>query len=152
PELWMHERPDGSLHEMRQEIDLVVTDPATGLEHQVRGWVGVLKTMSSSENGFALFRRNRLILGLPGEGWRPSELMGATGSPSWKRLVGELHMDDFPVNFTKDGFAWEGGLEDALIEALAPLVSAYKSFASDLRTRGRGGGVTAQDFVRAVDE
>lgn len=152
PELWMHERPDGSLHEMRQEIDLVVTDPATGLEHQVRGWVGVLKTMSSSENGFALFRRNRLILGLPGEGWRPSELMGATGIPSWKRLVGELHMDDFPVNFTKDGFAWEGGLEDALIEALAPLVSAYKSFASDLRTRGRGGGVTAQDFVRAVDE
>src|SRR3546814_16882712 len=76
--------------------------------------------MSSSDNGFALFRRGRLIIGLPSEGWRPSELMGQTGSPEWKRITGELHMNDFPVNFTKDGFAWEGGLEDALIEALTP--------------------------------
>src|SRR3546814_6145473 len=88
--------------------------------------------MSSSDNGFALFRRGRLIIGLPSEGWRPSELMGQTGSPEWKRITGELHMNDFPVNFTKDGFAWEGGLEDALIEALTPLVETYKAFARDL--------------------
>ncbi|HEY9562274.1 MAG TPA: ATP-binding protein [Nocardioides sp.] len=150
--LWQHERPDGTGHEMRQSLDLVVTDPATGHEHAVHGWVGVLEKMSSSDNGFALFRRGRLIIGLPSEGWRPSELMGQTGSPEWKRITGELHMNDFPVNFTKDGFAWEGGLEDALIEALTPLVETYKAFARDLRVRGKGGPVSAKDFVRAMDE
>ncbi len=152
PPLWVHERPDGSMHEMRQPLDIVVTDPATGLDHSVHGWVGVLATMSSSENGFALFRRGRLIIGLPGEGWRPSELLGQTGSPEWKRIVGELHMNDFPVNFTKDGFAWESGLEEELISALDPLVETYKGFARNLRVRAKGGAVTAKDFVRAVDE
>src|SRR3546814_9600534 len=61
-------------------------------------------------------------------------------------------MNDFPVNFTKDGFAWEGGLEDALIEALTPLVETYKAFDSDLRVRGKGGPVSAKDFDRAMDE
>jgi hypothetical protein len=152
PALWVHERPDGSMHEMRQPLDLVVEDPATGREHAVHGWVGVLAKMSSSENGFALFRRGRLILGLPGEGWRPGELMGQTGSPEWKRIVGELHMNDFPVNFTKDGFAWDSGLEEQLISALVPLVDTYKGFARNLRVRAKGEAVTAKDFVRAVDE
>jgi hypothetical protein len=56
------------------------------------------------------------------------------------------------VNFTKDGFAWESGLEENLIGNLAPMALAYKSFAGDLRVRGQGGAVTAKDFKRAVDE
>ena len=49
-------------------------------------------------------------------------------------------MDDFPVNFTKDGFAWESGLEEQLTSALDPLGRAYKSFARNLRVRGQGRG------------
>ena len=113
--LFEKEREDGSKTEMRQLLDFYVIDPATSVSHHVTGWVGVLSKMSSSHNGFALLRRGRLILGLPGECWRPQELVGAVGSPEWKRLVGELEVDSFPVNFTKDGFHWEGGLEEALI-------------------------------------
>src|SRR3546814_13317292 len=71
--LWQHQRPDGTGHEMRQSLDLVVTDPATGHDPAVHGWVGVLDKMSSSDSGFALFRRGRLLIGLPREGCRPSE-------------------------------------------------------------------------------
>jgi hypothetical protein len=152
PPLWQQERPDGALAELRQPLHLTVVDPATGDEHTVTGWVGVLATMSNTDTGFALFRRDRLIIGGPGEGWRPTELCGTTGSPEWKRIVGELHMNTFPVNFTKDGFAWESGLEEELIKVLAPLVTTYRRFASDLRVRPKGGAATAADFVRVVDE
>ena len=61
-------------------------------------------------------------------------------------------MNSFPVNFTKDGFAWSGGLEEELIDHLAPLTSGYRLFAKNLRVRPKGGGVTAVDFARAVEE
>lgn len=152
PPLWEFERQDGSRHEARQPIDVTIIDPATGRDHVVRGWVGLLATMSSgAKNGFDLLRRGRLIIGGPHEQWRPIELCGSSGSHSWKRLVGELELDDFPVNFTKDGFAWDGGLEDALIGALRPVVANYKAFASDLRVN-EGGRAQAEDFKRAIFE
>jgi len=149
--LFEKEREDGSKVEMRQSLDFFVIDPATNVSHHVTGWVGVLSKMSSSHNGFALLRRGRLILGLPGECWRPQELVGAVGSPEWKRLVGELEVDSFPVNFTKDGFHWEGGLEEALIEVMAPLCSTYRNFAKDLRTRPKDNVVTPSDFQPVID-
>lgn len=152
PALWLFEREDGSKTLARQEVTLEVVDPASGEPHSVTGWFGLLETMSSgAKNGFDLLRRGRLIIGGPGEQWRPMELCGPSGSHEWKRLVGELELDDFPVNFTKDGFAWEGGLEDALIEALKPLLVNYRSFARDLRVRNAG-AATAGDFKRAVHE
>jgi hypothetical protein len=152
PDLWQFKREDGSSAEARQPIDLTIVDPATGDGHRVTGWVGLLGTMSSGKlNGFDLLRRGRLIIGGPSEQWRPSELCGASGSHEWKRLVGELELDDFPVNFTKDGFAWDGGLEDALISALAPLMTNYRNFARNLRVRDDG-QATAGDFRRAVTE
>lgn len=152
PALWQQEREDGSIEELRQRIDTCATDPATGDEHIVTGWVGVLQTMSSNDNGFALLRRGRVIIGGPEGGWRPQTLLGNVGAPQWKRLVGEIHLDDFPVNFTKDGFAWDGGLEDALIDALDPLVSTYRAFATNLRVKPKGGGAAPGDFVRVIEE
>ena len=152
PALWDHEREDGTIEEMFQALDFELEDPNNGTVHHVTGWVGVLEKMSSSHNGFALLRRGRLILGGPGEGWRPSELSGQVGSPEWKRIVGELYMDSFPVNFQKDGFKWDGGLEDALIEAVAPLVTGLRLFARDLRTGSAGRQVTTKDFTRVVEE
>ena len=149
--LYEKEREDGSKVEMRQELDFYVIDPATSVSHHVKGWVGVLEKMSSSHNGFALLRRGRLILGLPGECWRPQEIVGAVGSPEWKRLIGELEVDTFPVNFTKDGFHWEGGLEEVLINALTPLCSTYRTFAKDLRTRGTDRPVAPNDFKPVID-
>jgi hypothetical protein len=152
PALWKQEREDGSVEELRQRIDTSAIDPATGEDHIVSGWVGVLQTMSNNDNGFALLRRGRVIIGGPEGGWRPQKLMGNVGSPQWKRLVGELHLDDFPVNFTKDGFAWDGGLEDALVDALDPLVSTYRAFATNLRVKPKGGGSAPGDFVRVIEE
>ena len=126
-------------------------DPATLTSHHVTGWVGILARMSSSHNGFALLRRGRLILGLPNECWRPQELVGSVGSPEWKRMVGELEVDSFPVNFTKDGFHWEGGLEEALIEALSPLCSNYRNQAKNMRTRAVDRSVSPTDFQPVVD-
>ena len=150
PDLYEMEREDGNKTEMREALDFHVTDPSTGTIHHVHGWFGVLKTMSQSQNGFAILRRGRLILGLPNEGWRPHELMGQVGSPEWKRLVGELNVDSFPVNFTKDGFHWEGGLEEVLIETLTPLCNGYKAFARDLRTRVSTEPVQPKDFQPAM--
>ena len=47
--------------------------------------------------------------------------------------MGELHVDSFPVTFTKDGFAWEGGLEDALGRELAQQCDAMRAMAKRLR-------------------
>lgn len=151
PALWKEQREEGGTVELRQPISTAVTDPATGAPHLVNGWVGILETMSSTNNGFALLRRGRVIIGGPDEGWRPTAILGSVGSHSWKRLVGVLHLDDFPVNFTKDGFAWDGGLEEELIKALNPIVSTYRLKASNMRVRTKGAAAPA-DFVRAIEE
>ncbi len=135
PSFWEEERPDGTIREWRQEIELLVLEEATDVEHRVRGWVGILETMSGADSGFALLRRGRLIVGGPSAGWRPSEVVGAGGSHSYKRLVGELQMDSYPVNFSKDGFAWDGQLEEATIDAVAAAIADYRRKAADIRVR-----------------
>lgn len=153
PELYRQPLPDGSFREWRRDLTVEVTDPTTGEAHKVRGWVGILKTMEKGRNGFALARRGRMILGGDEELWRPTKLLGGVGSHSWKRLVGELHLDSFPVNFSKDGFAWATGLEEALIEALEPEIAEYRRMAQDLRVRGgRKDPITPVLARQAVDD
>ncbi len=151
-----YERPDlivwevdDEITECRMGIDLNVTDPHTGLAHRVTGWAGALQRISKQDAGFALLRRGRMIIGGPGVNWRPKDVVGSLNSHSGKRLIGELQMDDFPVNFTKDGFAWDGGLEDALIVALDEAIAEFEALPT---TRGRKKQVQPQDLLRAVDE
>ncbi|WP_374457303.1 ATP-binding protein [Nocardioides sp.] len=141
---------DGVVLDCRVPIDLEVEDPHTGEDHRVTGWVGSLAKMSEQEAGFALFRRGRMIIGGPGHNWRVKDVVGSLNSHSGKRLVGELHMDDFPVNFTKDGFAWDGGLHDQLIDAMSQAVEEVRRFADNARVSKAQ--IEPQDFVRAVDE
>jgi hypothetical protein len=141
---------DGLVQDCRLSVDLMVRDPHTALQHRVRGWVGALAKMSEQDAGIALLRRGRMILGGPGQNWRVKDVVGSSNSHSGKRVVGELHVDDFPVNFTKDGFAWDGGLQDELIDALAVAVADVRDFAGNARVSKRQ--VEPQDFVRAVDE
>lgn len=136
PALHVEELPDGTDRVWRQEIDTVVVDPSDGTSHVVRGWVGILQKMSNGiVNGFALLRRGRVVVGGPEENWTPVELLDRAGSPAWKRLTGELHVDSFPVMFAKDGFDWAGGLEHELIDVLRPIVRDYRTKANNLRVR-----------------
>lgn len=150
PELTQWE-VDGVLRDCRIPIDLLIQDPHTELEHRVTGWAGSLLKMSEKAAGFALFRRGRMIIGGDdGGNWRVKDVVGSLNSHSGKRLVGELHMDDFPVNFTKDGFAWDGGLQDRLIDAMSDAVSKLRNFANNARVSKKR--IEPEDFVRAVDE
>lgn len=149
PELMLWD-VDGESVPCRIEIDTVVVDPHTDVEHRVTGWVGALRKMSAQDAGLALLRRERMIIGGPGSNWRPPEVVGSLNSHSGKRLVGELEMNDFPVNFTKDGFAWDGGLEEQLMATIGHLAFQVRNFALNARTAKAE--IQPEDFVRAVHE
>lgn len=83
----------------------------------VKGFVGLLETMESGRNGFALFRRGRVIEGSCDDGFKPKEIMGEVGSPEWKRIFGELHLEGFNVSFTKKGIKWDENM-DIFLELL----------------------------------
>ena len=74
-------------------------------EYSAKGFIGVLKTMSSNKlNGISLFRRGRVIIGSHDEKYRPKELCGQIGSPRYKRIFGELELKGFGVSFNKGSF------------------------------------------------
>lgn len=90
----------------RKEIDFPVED---GLS--VRGFVAIRETGSTSEAGFALFRRGRVIEGSFDNGFRPEYIFGAPNSYRYQRVFGELHLEGFDVSFTKKGIQWDENLD-----------------------------------------
>lgn len=78
-----------------------------GLGLRAHGFAALRETASTSEAGFALFRRDRLILGSADEGYRPEAIFGKSNSYRYQRVFGELHLDGFEVTHTKDGFHWD---------------------------------------------
>lgn len=86
-------------------------------DRRVYGFAAIRKTGSTSQAGFALFRRNRLIQGSADEGYRPEELFGRSNSFVYQRVFGELHLVGFGVSHTKDGIQWDG-LEEELLDRL----------------------------------
>lgn len=104
--------PDGKPCQWLKEIDFDF-----GEGQHVHGFAGLRERGSTSEAGFALFRRNRLIQGSRDEGYRPSAIFGASNSFTYQRLFGELHLEGFAVSHTKDGFQWEEH-EDVVLELL----------------------------------
>jgi Histidine kinase-, DNA gyrase B-, and HSP90-like ATPase len=81
---------------------------------EVYGFAAIRKVGSTSDAGFALFRRNRLIQGSADEGYRPEEIFGKSNSFVYQRLFGELHLKGFGVSHTKDGIQWDGFEEQLL--------------------------------------
>lgn len=77
----------------------------------VKGFVALLEKMETGKNGFALFRRGRVIEGSGEDGFTPKEIMGQIGSPEWKRIFGELHLEGFNVTFTKKGILWDENMD-----------------------------------------
>ncbi len=88
-------------------------------QYKVKGFIGILDKMSTNtDNGFLLFRRNKVIGTSYDTKYRPKKLSGEVGSPRYKRIYGELELDGFSVSFTKNSFTQDDDL-DAFIEALA---------------------------------
>jgi hypothetical protein len=77
----------------------------------VIGFVAIREKASTSEAGFALFRRGRVIEGSYDNGFRPDFIFGAPNSYRFQRVFGELHLEGFDVNFTKKGIQWDENLE-----------------------------------------
>lgn len=104
--------PGGEPVEWRKEIDFDF-----GRDLRATGFAALRETASTSEAGFALFRRDRLIIGSADEGYRPEAVFGKSNSYRYQRLFGELHLEGFEVTHTKDGFRWDEH-EDVFLELL----------------------------------
>ncbi len=95
----------------------VAFDLSTG--RNISGWVAIRETASTKEAGFALFRKNRLILGSADETYRPEEVFGSSNSYRYQRLFGEIHFDStMGVTHQKDAFKWEEGEQEEFISKL----------------------------------
>lgn len=81
-------------------------------KYRVDGFIAILDKMSTStDNGFLLFRRNRVIGTSYDTKYRPKALCGEEGSPRYKRIYGELDLDGFSVSFTKNQFTQDDDFE-----------------------------------------
>jgi len=128
---------EGTKTRWQKDIDFEVHWEPLGRSLPVKGWVGVRLPGNQRDAGFALFRRGRVIVGGPGEGYKPVEIFGQGNTFRSQRLVGELHLDEWPVTQAKDAFDWSGGLEDAFIEKLKRASQDHMDKAEGLRQPGR---------------
>ncbi len=101
-----YSEPKGEAIVWRKEINFPVHD---GLS--VNGFVAIREKASTSEAGFALFRRGRVIEGSFDNGFRPEYIFGNPNSFRYQRVFGELHLEGFEVIFTKKGIKWDENLE-----------------------------------------
>ena len=88
-----------------------------GEGQRVTGFAALREVGSTPLAGFALFRRDRLIVGSHDDTYRPAYIFKQTNSYPYQRLFGELHVEGFEVSHTKDGFRWEE-YEDIFLEFL----------------------------------
>ena len=98
--------------EWRKDVHLDFGD-----SQRVTGFVALREVGSTPLAGFAIFRRDRLIVGSHDDTYRPPYIFKQTNSYPYQRLFGELHVEGFEVSHTKDGFRWEE-YEDIFLEYL----------------------------------
>ena len=96
-----------------------------GKNHHVVGFVGILANGGFGRAGFALFRRNRVVVGGEEFNYKPDEIFGQAQSSQSHKLFGELDLEDFPINQAKDGFVWDDGLEEIFISELKDQIQEY---------------------------
>lgn len=137
------ETPEGKPKDWVKEIDIQLSS-----RKRVRGFAALRETGSTSEAGFALFRRRRLIQGSADEAWRPEYIFGRSNSFVFQRLFGELHLEGFDVSHTKDGFRWEDD-EDELLERLKKEIDA-KPLPLLQQARGHRSKPKREDMVDAA--
>ena len=120
--------PDGSIVRWEKDVQFDV-DGA-----EVTGKVWIRMPGQARRAGMHLFRRNRMVVGGPGSGYKPREIFLAPNSFQSQRLVGELDLDNWPITQTKDAFDWDGELETGFIEMLHQSVTDYVQKARDIKS------------------
>ena len=133
----------------RKNFTIDVPFESEGTTLQATGWMGVRTPGSQRDAGFALLRRGRVIVGGPGEGYKPAEIFGQGNTFRSQRLVGEIKMDAWPVTQAKDAFDWSGGLEDDFIERLKRVCQDYMDKAEGYR---EGGKPITQPVMEVISE
>jgi hypothetical protein len=149
-----YDEPNGQSILWKREIDFPIEDNLS-----VKGFVAIREKGSTSEAGFALFRRGRVIEGSFDNGFRPEHIFGAPNSYRYQRVFGELHLVGFDVSFTKKGIQWDENLDiflqllkDELTTTEFPLLKQaeeYRVRASDKDYKTSGAKAltnTAKDF------
>ncbi|CCJ77993.1 ATP-binding protein [Cronobacter muytjensii] len=96
----------------RKDIQFKIGDNVS-----VSGFAAIRATGNTSEAGFSLFRRGRVIQGSADETYRPAYIFGNSNSYKYQRVFGELYIDGVEVSHTKDGFRW-GELEQVFLKLL----------------------------------
>ena len=97
--------------------------------HHITGFVGILKNGGFGKAGFALFRRNRVVIGGEDQNYKPLLIFSQIQSPISHKLFGELNLEDFDINQAKDGFVWDDGLEDEFVAVLKTNIQEYINIA-----------------------
>ena len=89
----------------------------------VRGFIMIRETGSYPGPGIRLLRNRRVINGTEGGGRqnKPEVLLGTSNKYASQRIYGEVHLNDFPVNFMKTGFDIN---MDSLYRAIKTQISA----------------------------
>jgi len=103
------DNPNGEVILWKEEFDFKVQDylhPNIETENymgdiNIRGFVALQEKMSNSYNVIDIFRRGRLLNEKP---LRPLNLFGPQYSTRYKRLFGEIHIDNLRVGFTREPF------------------------------------------------
>ena len=73
-----------------------------GITHHVTGFVGILAHGGFGRAGFALFRRNRVVIGGDDFNYKPEEIFGQAQSTIAPKMFGEINLEDFTINQAKD--------------------------------------------------
>ncbi|RFA17713.1 ATP-binding protein [Subtercola boreus] len=124
-----------------------------GEDIHVRGFAGLREEGSTKDAGFALFRRNRSIVGSGDNPYRPISIFGGGNSYRSQRLFGELHIEGLPVSHTKDGFQW-GDHEEEFLETLREKLDEEPTPLLKQAENHRSRTVTRQQakFIQAATE
>jgi Histidine kinase-, DNA gyrase B-, and HSP90-like ATPase len=115
----------------------------------VRGWAGLSKTSSmKGAYGFDLVRQNRVI--------KEHVKIGFAPAAGLARLIGELHLDDFPVTNNKTDFRvdteeWKQ-LEDKLAEILTDLKRESRNRANPGRNQSPKDQAEVKEYIDEVKD
>lgn len=130
PQLWINE--DGSEYQEDFSGDFSFDDNS----YDYFGWIGILDKADTSKEGkagFSLLKQDRVIL----SNYRPESLLGKSNLYPFQRIVGEINLDQWPVDFNKGSFSWNNGLEDKFIMELKKnnTVNRFIRIATELRKK-----------------
>ena len=88
-------------------------------EFGVKGFVALREDFNRRFAGLSIFRRDRLIIGMEDETYRPPKICGTPETRRYARVFGELIFSkNMPVTHTKDNIEWSLEEEDKFLSLL----------------------------------